>query len=136
MTPSYVYDCTISHVVDGDTVDAHIDLGFGIFTKRRIRLSGIDAPESRTLNIDEKKYGIEAKTWLSSLLKNERTCTIKTELDSVGKVVRVLGAIYVEQFDTSVNEEMIRLGYATRYEGKKKESWEIRKSLLESARHR
>lgn len=126
----YTYRATVTHVVDGDTVDVTIDLGFTIFIKERVRLSGIDAPESRTSNLDEKKYGLQAKQWLVDelgLVAGE--VVIETTYNAKGKFGRVLAALYVTD-ERNLNEEMIRLGLATRYTGGHKAEWSVRKAAL------
>jgi len=109
----------VLRVVDGDTVDILIDLGFGIHKKERVRMAGIDAPETRTKDFKEKSFGMEAKLWLTECLETVQPITIKTEKE--GKYGRILGWLYVNDSDESVNEIMISEGYAWRYDGDKKE---------------
>jgi micrococcal nuclease len=105
-------------VVDGDTIDVEIDLGFDIFIYKRIRLAGIDTPESRTRDLHEKKLGLEAKKYLEKALKIADSIVIKTEKpDSSEKYGRVLGWLYLDQAETSFNEAMIASGYAWSYMG-------------------
>mgnify|MGYP003135868998 CR=1 FL=1 len=88
----YEYRVKIIKVVDGDTVDVDIDLGFGVWlNKQRIRLYGIDAPESRTRDLDEKRYGLKAKEWLKERLSDG--AILKTRLDKKGKYGRILGEL-------------------------------------------
>ena len=123
----YNYKIQVIRVVDGDTVDAHIDLGFDVSIKNRIRLSGIDAPESRTRNLTEKKYGLEAKEKLSELLTCESD-VITVQSHGLGKYGRVLGTLYVG--DKNINETMISEGYAIAYQGDRKiETPELLKML-------
>jgi len=105
-------------VIDGDTIDVVIDLGFDIFTNKRIRLYGIDCPESRTTDLYEKKLGLEAKEYLKNVLGNASTVVVKTlSTDAYEKYGRVLGQIYTDSSTTSVNELMISRGYAWSYDG-------------------
>ena len=104
-------------VVDGDTIDVVIDLGFDLTKKERIRLAGIYTPESRTRDLEEKAMGLEAKEYLSMRLKACKNVIVKTEKD--GKYGRMLGWLYDE--DHNINEDMILLGYAWKYDGGKKE---------------
>ena len=133
----YIYRIrTISKVVDGDTIDADIDLGFDISLTKRIRLAGIDTPESRTTNIKEKAMGLESKEWLKHRLEFAKDVLIKTELpDSTEKYGRILGNLYVNNEALSLNQQMIDEGYAWEYDGgtKKKDFTELeakRKSIL------
>jgi micrococcal nuclease len=115
----YVYRIRSVHkVVDGDTIDADIDLGFDISLTKRIRLAGIDTPESRTTNAYEKKLGLEVKTWLKDRLEFAKDILIKTELpDSTEKYGRIIGHLYINGEETSVNNQMIVEGYAWEYDG-------------------
>ena len=108
----------IVKVVDGDTVDIIIDLGFNLTKKERVRLSGIDTPESRTRDLEEKKLGLDAKEFLERRLhETKEKLIVKTEKDC--KYGRMLGEFVIE--DLSINEEMIDRGYAWRYDGGTKE---------------
>ena len=105
-------------VVDGDTIDVDIDLGFNVSYTQRVRLAGIDTPESRTKDLKEKALGLEVKDYLSKRLKDAKVVIIKTELpDSTEKYGRILGWIYVDGENLSVNESMIKEGYAWTYDG-------------------
>jgi micrococcal nuclease len=105
-------------VVDGDTIDVDIDLGFNVSYTQRVRLAGIDTPESRTKDLKEKALGLEVKDYLSGRLKDAKVIVIKTELpDSTEKYGRILGWIYVDGEKLSVNENMIKEGYAWTYDG-------------------
>ena len=106
----------IVKVVDGDTVDVVIDLGFNLSKKERVRLAGIDSPESRTRDAEEKIFGLEAKAYLKTRLEGSKKLIVKTEKD--GKYGRMLGWIYIGQ--TNLNEEMVYRGYAWEYDGGKK----------------
>jgi len=106
-------------VVDGDTVDVNIDLGFNLTKKERVRVAGIDTPESRTSDDKEKIFGIEAKEHLTEKLTKAQVLTIETEKD--GKYGRMLGWIYADGSPVSVNQLMIDEGYAWAYDGGKKE---------------
>lgn len=113
----YEYHCKVIRVVDGDTVDVDINLGFGIvYSNQRIRLYGIDTPESRTRNRIEKKYGLYAKEFLKARLGE--SCTLRTRLDGKGKFGRILGEFIVD--DVNVNEEMIDKCMGVRYYGQSK----------------
>jgi micrococcal nuclease len=110
-------------VVDGDTIDASIlILGFDISLTKRIRLAGIDTPESRTRNLEEKALGLESKEWLKKALEGAKDILIKTELpDSTEKYGRIIGHLFINDQETSLNNQMIDEGYALAYEGGKKD---------------
>lgn len=112
----YDYKLKIERVVDGDTVDGIIDLGFNVSTSLRIRLAGIDAPESRTRNLDEKRYGIEAKERLEEIVSGDGELTIQSH--GLGKYGRVIGTLFMD--DRSVNRQLIDEGYAIVYTGSAK----------------
>ena len=114
----YEYKVKVVEVIDGDTIDVVIDLGFDIFTNKRIRLYGIDCPESRTTDLHEKKLGIEAKEYLKQLVGNASNVIIKTlSTDAYEKYGRVLGQVYIDSSVISVNDLMISHGYAWSYDG-------------------
>jgi len=115
----YIYRIRSIHkVVDGDTIDADIDLGFDISLTKRIRLAGVDTPESRTADANEKKYGLESKEWLKKKVEGAKNILIKTELpDSTEKYGRIIGHLFVNDQDTSLNDQMITEGYAWEYDG-------------------
>lgn len=105
-------------VVDGDTIDVVIDLGFDIMFASRVRLAGIDTPESRTTDKKEKALGLESKKYLSDRLKDAKNIVIKTEkMNSSEKYGRILGWLYVNGEGNSLNVEMIEKGYAWGYLG-------------------
>ena len=111
----------ITAVVDGDTVDVDIDLGFNVSYSQRVRLAGIDTPESRTKDKFEKALGLEAKEYIKAKLKDAENIIIKTQLpDSSEKYGRILGWLYVNNSSKSVNEQMIEDGYAWSYMGETK----------------
>ena len=111
----------LTKVVDGDTIDVDIDLGFDISFSSRVRLAGIDTPESRTSDKMEKALGLEAKEYLKYKLKDAKTIKIKTEkMDSSEKYGRILGWIFVDDNEVSVNQQMIDDGYAWGYLGETK----------------
>ena len=115
----FEYKCKITNVVDGDTVDVDIDLGFGVWLRdQRIRLYGIDTPESRTSDPFEKLYGKAATEFLKKWLDGGDV-TIKTHKDERGKFGRILGELWV--FDTNVNRKMIEEHHAVEYHGQSKE---------------
>lgn len=108
----------VTKVVDGDTIDVVIDLGFSIMFASRVRLAGIDTPESRTTDKAEKALGLESKKYLADRLKDAKNIVIKTEkLDSSEKYGRILGWLYVNGDGNSLNTEMIEKGYAWGYLG-------------------
>ena len=121
----YEYKCKLVKVVDGDTIDIDIDLGFGVWLqKQRIRLYGIDTPESRTSDATEKIYGMAAKEFLTKWT-NSGGLTIKTHKDAKGKFGRILGdfAVYDLSSDSErhLTEMMISDGYGVKYEGQNKD---------------
>lgn len=115
----YIYRIKqVLKVVDGDTIDASIDLGFDISLEKRIRLAGIDTPESRTTNVKEKSMGLESKEWLKKTLEGAKDIIIKTELpDSTEKYGRIIGHLFINGQETSLNNQMIYEGYALAYDG-------------------
>jgi len=132
----YIYRIkSVLKVVDGDTIDAAIDLGFDISLTKRIRLAGIDTPESRTTDVKEKALGLEVKEWLKKKLEGQTDIIVKTELpDSTEKYGRILGHLFIGDKEVSavnkkksVNNQMIDEGYAWEYDGgtKKKDFAEL-----------
>jgi micrococcal nuclease len=123
----YIYRVKqVLKVVDGDTIDADIDLGFDISLTKRVRLSGVDTPESRTTDLKEKALGLEVKEWLKKNIDGKKNILIKTELpNSTEKYGRILGRLYVD--DVCLNDRMISEGYAWEYAGgtKKKDFDEL-----------
>ena len=115
----YIYRIkNILKVVDGDTIDADIDLGFSISLEKRIRLAGVDTPESRTTDLKEKAMGLESKEWLKKKLEGAKDIIIKTELpDSTEKYGRIIGHLFINGQETSLNNQMITEGYALAYDG-------------------
>jgi micrococcal nuclease len=108
----------VENVVDGDTIDVLIDLGFDILFQSRVRLAGIDTPESRTKDLKEKALGLESKEYLKKHLKDAKSVIIKTEkMDSSEKYGRILGWVYVNGNTISLNDMMINDGYAWGYLG-------------------
>jgi micrococcal nuclease len=108
----------VENVVDGDTIDVLIDLGFDILFASRVRLAGIDTPESRTKDLAEKALGLESKEYLKKHLKDAKSVIIKTEkMDSSEKYGRILGWLYINGDTESVNDKMINDGYAWGYMG-------------------
>ena len=114
------YKCEVTRVVDGDTVDVKIDLGFKLSKLDRVRLSGIDTPESRTRNLDEKKLGLEAKEFLKAWCK-EHKGDIIIHTESEGKYGRLLGGLFSSDSEQSVNDLMLEAGQAWPYDGGTKE---------------
>jgi micrococcal nuclease len=115
----YIYRIkNILKVVDGDTIDADIDLGFSISLEKRIRLAGVDTPESRTTDLKEKAMGLESKEWLKKKLEGAKDIIIKTELpDSTEKYGRIIGHLFINEQEISLNNQMINDGYALAYDG-------------------
>jgi micrococcal nuclease len=108
----------VENVVDGDTIDVLIDLGFDILFQSRVRLAGIDTPESRTRDLAEKALGLESKEYLKKYLKDAKSVIIKTEkMNSSEKYGRILGWIYINGDTESLNDKMINDGYAWGYMG-------------------
>lgn len=102
----------VTRVVDGDTIDVIIDLGFSIFIKSRIRLAGINAPETRTLDMNEKEKGLDAKFWLEKELKDQEIIIRTTKEEKYG---RMLGYLHTKNHSLTVNERMILEGFAEKY---------------------
>ena len=112
----------INRVVDGDTIDVTIDLGFDLSKKERVRVAGVDTPEKRTRDLEEKALGKDATNWLKEKLEGavagDDDLIIRTELvGGVGKYGRLLGWLYIGYAELSLNEKMIEEGYAWAYDG-------------------
>ena len=112
----------IVKVLDGDTIDVLIDLGFDLYKKERVRIAGVDTPEKRTRDLEEKALGIDATAWmkekLDGAIKGDDELTVRTELvGGMGKYGRLLGWLYVGDDTVSLNEQMITEGYAWSYDG-------------------
>ncbi len=130
---------SIDRVVDGDTIDVTIDLGFDLYKSERVRVAGIDTPEKRTRDLEEKALGIDATNYLKKKLEDtiagDEELTIRTELKGgMGKYGRLLGWLYIGEDTLSINEVMIKEGYAWEYDGGTKqknfeELREIRRSF-------
>jgi len=123
----------INRVVDGDTIDVTIDLGFDLYKKERVRVAGVDTPEKRTRNLEEKALGIDATNWikdkLTGAIAGDDDLVIRTELvGGTGKYGRLLGWLYIGDNTISINEQMIAAGYAWEYDGgtKNKDFEELR----------
>ena len=119
----FEYSCKLIKVIDGDTIDIDIDLGFGVWLRnQRIRMYGIDTPESRTRDLDEKKYGLAAKAFLTEMLDDSHL-TLKTHKDERGKFGRILGEIWrtTNFADQSINNYMIEKHHAVAYHGQSKD---------------
>ena len=120
----YEYRCKIVKIIDGDTVDVDIDLGFGVWMhKERIRLYGIATPESRTRDLDEKKYGLIAKGWIEKFMPVGSMQTLITQKDKSGKFGRILGKFRVNDghYDIILNDWMISNHHAVAYYGQSKQ---------------
>ena len=127
----YEYSCRIVRVVDGDTVDIDIDLGFDVWLKKqRIRLYGVDTPESRTRDLEEKKYGLAAKKFVEKHLPLGSKQTLRTRLDDRGKFGRILGEFVLttqwegKDIPTTINEQLVRQRYGVKYFGQSKDDIE------------
>ena len=123
----------IVKVLDGDTIDVIIDLGFDLYKKERVRIAGVDTPEKRTRDLEEKALGEDATNWLKEQLdgaiSGEDDLVIRSELvGGMGKYGRLLGWLYIGDETESINERMIQQGYAWEYDGgtKKKDFQELR----------
>jgi len=115
----WIYNARLIRGVDGDTADAWIDCGFNISVKKRIRFKGVDTWESRTRDLDEKKLGLKAKKYTKEMLeRNDGKFTVKSH--GVGKYGRLLGEIFIDGEDKSLNDLLIENGHAYEYEGGKK----------------
>lgn len=117
----YTYKAKLVRVIDGDTIDAEIDLGFNVLMRQRIRLYGINTPESRTRDLEEKERGLAAKQRLVELLPKE--FVVETILNKRGKFGRVLGILHVDLEDgtrSNINDVLVEEGHAVRYEGGKR----------------
>ena len=120
----YEYGCQVTRVVDGDTIDVDLDLGFDIIYKCRVRLYGIDTPESRTRNKDEKVRGKLASKFLQDAINNGNHVILRTQLkDSKGKFGRVLASVIVDGID--INQSMVTNHMAVRYEGQSKKDIQL-----------
>ena len=114
---------SIDKVLDGDTIDVTIDLGFDLYKKERVRIAGVDTPEKRTRDLEEKALGIDATNWLKKKLEDTIAgdgdeLTVRTELvGGTGKYGRLLGWLYINEDTVSLNEQMITEGYAHAYDG-------------------
>ena len=118
----YRYKVQVTRVVDGDTVDVDIDLGFGMtYKKQRVRMMGIDTPESRTRDLEEKFYGKQSKYFLEDLLKDQK---IQLVSHDKGKFGRILGELFIEGNELSINQQMIDNYHAVPYFGQSKEDTE------------
>ena len=145
MTPPSRKSCynfrvtSIDKVLDGDTIDVTIDLGFDLYKKERVRVAGVDTPEKRTRDLEEKALGIDATNWLKEKLEEtingDGELSVRTELvGGVGKYGRLLGWLYIDDSEVSLNEQMITEGYAWAYDGGTKQKdfealREIRRTL-------
>ena len=119
----YQYICTVTKIIDGDTLDVDIDLGFSVkLTKQRIRMLGIDTPESRTRNLEEKKRGLLSKAYLAS--KCPVGSRVKLTSHDKGKFGRILGEIFEMESEVSINKIMCDEGYAVEYYGGNKDALE------------
>lgn len=115
----YHYKAKVDRVVDGDTIDVTLDLGFDLHMQARIRFVGINAPETRTRDLVEKEAGLESKRFVEDWLGNCKQVIIQTELDERGKFGRILGNVLNEE-GSSLNDEMVSLGHARPYDGGKR----------------
>ena len=121
----YTYNIKLDRVVDGDTIDAIIDLGFDVWVKKRVRFLGVNTPESRTRDLEEKARGLAAKDRVKQLLEGANK--IKLDSHGVGKYGRCLGELHIDMVDgqekmtlESVNDILIKEGHAVEYHGGKR----------------
>lgn len=125
----YTYKVKVLKVIDGDTIDVDIELGFNVtLKKQRVRLYGIDTPESRTRDLDEKKYGLLAKAFLAMAAPVGGYVNLKSH--ERGKFGRILGSLYNDESGVSINEKMINSHHAVPYQGQSKD--DIAKQHLEN----
>ena len=117
------YSCKLVRVVDGDTCDAMIDLGFDTWVKKRIRFYGVDTWESRTRNKEEKIKGLAAKAYTKDLLENSDDGKFSIISHGVGKYGRVLGELFISGQEKSLNELLKENGHAYEYDGGKKKTF-------------
>jgi micrococcal nuclease len=135
----YEYGCKVTRVVDGDTIDVDLDLGFDIIYKCRVRLYAIDTPESRTRNKDEKVRGKLAAKFLQDAISNGKNVILQTQLkDSKGKFGRVLASVIIDGIN--INQQMVTNHLAVRYEGQSKKDIQLehlknRKILIQRGLH-
>ena len=128
----YEYKCKVTRVVDGDTVDIDIDLGFGVWLhKERVRIYGIDTPESRTRDLEEKKFGLMAKDFVKGFVKGSSVILRTQKYDAKGKFGRILGDIIVDK--VSLSDTMIKEHHAVPYYGQSKD--EVQESHLANRAH-
>lgn len=114
---------SIKKIIDGDTFDCILDLGFDVLLEARVRMAGIDTPESRTRDKVEKKFGLASKAYLKDKMNKAENIIVRTELDNEkGKFGRVLGTVYLDGVD--INQQMIDEGYAVAYHGQSKDDVE------------
>ena len=145
MTPPSRKSCynfrvvSVDKVLDGDTIDVTIDLGFDLYKKERVRIAGVDTPEKRTRDLEEKALGIDATNWLKKKLEDTIAgdgdeLTIRTELvGGTGKYGRLLGWLYINEDLISLNEQMITEGYAWAYDGgTKQKDFEVLREIRRS----
>tara|TARA_R100001594_G_scaffold89862_1_gene124348 strand:+ start:11901 stop:12287 length:387 start_codon:yes stop_codon:yes gene_type:complete len=121
----FVYNAKLVRVVDGDTCDAMIDLGFDTWVKKRIRFAGVDTWESRTRNKEEKKKGLEAKAYTKKMLESSDEGNFTLKSYGTGKYGRVLGEIFLEGEDVSLNQLLKENGHAYEYHGEKKKNFDV-----------
>ena len=124
MSDPYVFNATVLKIIDGDRIDVDVDLGWNIsVVNQRIRLFGVDCPESRTRDLEEKKYGLLAKSFLIKMLEDKGGIVLKTHKDAEGKFGRVLGELWrtTDFADNSINDYMIEKHHAVAYHGQSKQ---------------
>tara|TARA_A100001011_G_scaffold395685_1_gene491437 strand:+ start:2846 stop:3256 length:411 start_codon:yes stop_codon:yes gene_type:complete len=119
----FIYNAKLVRVVDGDTCDALIDLGFDTFVKKRIRFIGVDTWESRTRNLEEKKKGLEAKAYTKKMLEESDKGKFTLKSHGLGKYGRVLGEIFLKEKEDSLNNLLKQNGHAYEYDGGKKKKF-------------
>ena len=128
----YRYKVEVTRIVDGDTVDVDIDLGFGMtYKKQRVRMMGIDTPESRTRNLEEKFYGLQSKAHLTKLIENANEIQLLSH--DKGKFGRILGELFDPDSVVSINQQMIDDYHAVPYFGQSKEDTELGHQMNKAA---
>ncbi len=130
----YEYRCEVVKIIDGDTIRVDVDLGFGIWSRNEtVRLYGIDTPESRTRDLEEKKYGLSAKQFLTNMLDDSGGIKLKSH--GKGKFGRILGELWrtTNYADKSINEYMVEKHHAAPYHGQSKQ--DIAEQHLENRKH-
>ncbi len=124
MSDPYFYRATVLEVIDGDTIDLMVDLGFSVYHKIRVRLNGINTPESRTKDLREKELGLKAKAFTKDWTTRHKDVLVHTSVDKKEKFGRILAKVYSDENKTAcLNEDLIEAGYARAYNGEARGGW-------------